>query len=75
MICPYGTGRVFTNTRLYYQHVRDWPEISKINGLNLDGTPISAPKATEEPAPASEASETESESKRERPSRTRSKRK
>jgi len=59
VICPYGTGRVFTNARLFYQHVREWPEIAKINGLNLDGsTPQAAAPAPVDPPPADQVEDT-----------------
>ena len=38
MKCPW-TGRVFTNAALYRQHIRTWPDVAKVNGLNLDGSP------------------------------------
>jgi len=34
--CPY-TGRVFTNPKIFRQHVKEWPNVCKQNGLNLDG--------------------------------------
>lgn len=37
-ISPY-TGKVFTNAKIFRQHVKDWPAICEGNGLNLDGTP------------------------------------
>lgn len=60
MTCPYGTGRTFTNERLYRQHVRDWPAIARVNGLNLDGTNVGV-EAPAEPPPELDAIEPEAE--------------
>ncbi len=50
LICPYGTSRSFTNERLFYAHVRDWPGIAELNGLNLDGSPKATDGAPQVPA-------------------------